>query len=582
MSDRLVSVRWLCAATALLFAVVTTLIGESQGAPTQFLLLDATGGLLFILSGLVAWSARPEVPTGPLLMLSGVLWFVGSYAPMTLMPASLLGFAFERYYDVVLAFLVLTFPRGWPRGSRAVVLVVLASAYVVRTAFRLFVGCTCTGENPVALFSDDQVFNRSQLVTSWVIVGAAMGVLVLAVQRLRTSSAAAHRYLAPVVVSGSVAALVATYDAFELAWFIQTGGPVVDLGEPGNEILAWSIIAAVGLVPLGFLIGALQRRGGQEGIARMAVDLDGGADPGQLRAALRHALGDPTLELYLRDGQRGWRTAVGRLDALPRHPESASTVIEGEDGPLAVVVHDAILREDPGLVAAAVAVLRLAIENERLGQVVQDQLDEVRASRARLIQAAEDERRRIVRDLHDGAQQRLIAVALSMQQAREAALRVDPVGPLAHRVDEAITELLAAVDELRRLARGIHPAILTEEGLVPAVAGLARRSSVPVQVDIQVRERLPSVVEATAYFIVAEALTNVTRHADAQSAVVCIARNNGHLDVEVRDDGAGGADGIRGSGLTGMADRLDALSGSLVVESPVGGGTRLKAVIPCA
>ena len=117
---------------------------------------------------------------------------------------------------------------------------------------------------------------------------------------------------------------------------------------------------------------------------------------------------------------------------------------------------------------------------------------------------------------------------------------------------------------------------------MPAVAGLARRSPVPVHVDIRIDERLPSVVEATAYFIVAEALTNVTRHADAQSAVVCLARNNGHLDVEVCDDGTGGADGSRGSGLMGMADRLDALSGSLTIDSPVGGGTRLKAVIPCA
>jgi signal transduction histidine kinase len=382
------------------------------------------------------------------------------------------------------------------------------------------------------------------------------------------------------VISGSFAALVAAYDAFELAWFVQTGGPVIDLGEPGNEILAWSIIAAVGLVPLGFLIGTLRRRRGQEAIARMAVDLDGGADPAQLRAALRHALGDPGLELYLREGH-GWRTVDAHLEVLPRHPDGASTVLEGEQGPLAVVAHDPILREDPGLVAAAVAVLRLAIENERLSQVVRDQLDEVRASRARLIEAAEDERRRIVRDLHDGAQQRLIAVALSMQRAKDAAQRTDADGLLSRRVDEAIAELLAAVDELRRLARGIHPAILTEEGLAPAVAGLARRSPIPVQVDIRVGGRLPSVVEATAYFIVAEALTNVTRHAAAQSAVVCIARNNGHLDVEVCDDGGGGADGSLGSGLTGMADRLDALSGSLLVESPVGGGTRLKAVIPC-
>jgi len=582
MSGRTVLVSWLCAAGGLLFAVVTTLVGESQGAPTRFLFFDGTVGLLFVLIGLVAWSVRPEVRTGPLLLASGVLWFVGSYAPTMLMPASWLGFSFERYYDVLLAFLALTFPDVRLRGLQRVVLVVFAGAYLVRTAFRLFVGCTCTGEHPFVLFSNDQMFERSQLVTSWVIVGAALAVMVLAAHRLRTSGPAARRYLAPIVVSGSIAALVAAYDAFELAWFIRTGGPVFDLGEPGMEILAWSIFAAVGLVPIGFLIGALQRRRGHGAIAQMAVGLDQGAAPDQLRAALRHALDDPTLELYLADGDGRWLDGFGHVADLPEDIEHASTVLEGDDGPLAVVTHDPILREDPGLVTAAVAVLRLAVENERLGQLVRDQLEEVRASRSRLIQAAEDERRRIVRDLHDGAQQRLIAVALAMQQAREAAHRVDPEAPFAQRVDDAIIELLGAVDELRQLARGIHPAILTEEGLPPAVAGLARRSPVPVKLDIQITERLPLVVEATAYFIVAEALTNVTRHADAQSAVVHIARTNGHLDVEVRDDGCGGADGFRGSGLLGMVDRLDALSGRLVVESPVGGGTRLQAVIPCA
>ncbi len=573
MRDRWVSVSWLSTAGALVLALVTTLVGESEGAPTRFLLLDGAGGLLFIVSGLAVWSARPDLRTGPLLLGCAVLWFVGSYAPTTLMPGSLLGFAFERYYDVVLAFLVLTFPRVPLRGVRAVVLGVLAGAFLLRTAFRLLVGCSCTGENPFALITDDRVFERSQLVTSWVIVGAALAVVVLAVNRLLTSSRAAQRYLAPVVVSGSVAALVAAYDALELAWFVQTGDLVVDLGEPGNEILAWSVIAAVGLVPLGFLVGALQRPGTQGAIAQMAVDLDRGTDPEQLRDALRHALGDPTLELYRGD--------VGLAD-LSDQDGRVSTVLEGDNGLLAVITHDPILREDPGLVAAAVAVLRLAVENERLGQVVREQLEEVRASRSRLIEAAEDERRRIVRDLHDGAQQRLIAVALSLQQVREAARRTDPGSLFAHLVDDAMTDLVGAVDELRRLARGIHPAILTEEGLLPAVSGLARRAPVPVQVHIDTGGRLSPVVEATAYFIVAEALTNMARHADARSAVVHIARTNGRLDVEVRDDGAGGADGSRGSGLMGMADRLDALSGSLVVDSPVGGGTSVKATIPCA
>jgi hypothetical protein len=186
------------------------------------------------------------------------------------------------------------------------------------------------------LVTDDRLFERSQFVTSWVIVGASLSVLVLAVDRLRTSSRAAHRYLAPVVVSGSIAALVATYDAVELEWFIRTGGPAADLGEPGNEILAWSVTAAVGLVPLGFLVAALQRRGTRSAIAQMAVDLDRGSDAVQLRRALQHALGDPTLDLPLRgDG----------LFDLADKPGMTSTVLHGDDGPLAVLTHDPILRE---------------------------------------------------------------------------------------------------------------------------------------------------------------------------------------------------------------------------------------------
>jgi len=155
------------------------------------------------------------------------------------MPASLVGFAFERYYDVLIAFLVLTFPDGPLRGLRRVVLVALASAFLVRTAFRLFVGCTCTGNNPFAVLNDDRLFEQSQLATSSAIALAALAVIPLALQRLLSSGRAAHRYLGSVVVCGSIAALVAAYDAFELVWFIRTGGPVFDLGDPGNEGNPW-------------------------------------------------------------------------------------------------------------------------------------------------------------------------------------------------------------------------------------------------------------------------------------------------------------------------------------------------------
>jgi signal transduction histidine kinase len=223
----------------------------------------------------------------------------------------------------------------------------------------------------------------------------------------------------------------------------------------------------------------------------------------------------------------------------------------------------------------------LAIHNERLAAEVRRQLDEVRASRARLVEAAATERRRIERDLHDGAQQHLIGVALTLQEAREEARREAPHAGYMKKLDDTADELLAAIDELRELARGIHPAVLTEDGLGVAVSSLARRATIPVEVDVEVADRLPTAVETTAYYVVAEALTNLTRHSNAHAATVRISRRNGYLEVEVSDDGQGGADLTQGTGLWGLADRLDAISGTLQVDSPPLGGTRLKAVIPC-
>ena len=239
----------------------------------------------------------------------------------------------------------------------------------------------------------------------------------------------------------------------------------------------------------------------------------------------------------------------------------------------------------------------------RRARVLRDRVEDLRTARQRIIAAADAERRRIERDLHDGAQQRLVALAVTLSVA-ESRIESDPAGAaqlvaqareeaqlaakelreLARGIHPAVLSdhgLGPALEELRELARGIHPAVLTDHGLVPALEMLAERSSIPVELCATLDDRLPAPVEAAAYYIVAEALTNVTRHARASGATVSIARNDGHLTVEVSDDGGGGADPARGSGLEGLADRLDALSGRLEVASPPGGGTRLRAEIPC-
>ena len=201
---------------------------------------------------------------------------------------------------------------------------------------------------------------------------------------------------------------------------------------------------------------------------------------------------------------------------------------------------------------------------------------EVRTSRARIVAAGDDARRRLERNLHDGAQQRLMALLLSLRLARTRA-GADP--ELAGLLDTSVDELAAAVKELRELARGIHPEVLTRRGLPAALRMMAARMPLPVELDVP-PERQPEHVEAAVYYVVSESLANVVRYSGAARVSVCVRAGDGRLEVEVSDDGAGGADPAVGTGLRGLADRVAALDGSLTVESPAGSGTRVRAVLP--
>jgi signal transduction histidine kinase len=222
----------------------------------------------------------------------------------------------------------------------------------------------------------------------------------------------------------------------------------------------------------------------------------------------------------------------------------------------------------------------LSAENEQLNEELRAKVEELRASRARIVEAGYEERRRVERDLHDGAQQRLMALAMTLRLAR-GKLDSEPAvsGSL---LDEAIEELTTATAELRELARGIHPAVLTDRGLAAALGGLAGRSPVPVEVLETPAERLPAAVESATYFVVAEALTNVARYAHAGGATVSVGRNDGVVEIEVRDDGVGGANPEAGTGLRGLRDRVSALGGELAVDSRAGDGTAVRARIPLA
>jgi signal transduction histidine kinase len=215
----------------------------------------------------------------------------------------------------------------------------------------------------------------------------------------------------------------------------------------------------------------------------------------------------------------------------------------------------------------------------RLDSELRARLQELRSSRTRLVAAGDAERRRLERNLHDGAQGRLVAVALMLGHLRS---RVGAQSELAPMLEQALEELKTGLAELRELARGLHPAVLTDKGLEPAVEALARRAAVPVFLDIDYGERPAAAVEIAAYYIVSEALANVAKYAQATEATVTIRRANGHLTIEVADDGVGGADVSHGSGLRGLVDRTETLDGTIAIDSPLGRGTRLRAQIPCA
>ena len=574
---------------ALGFALLTTAVGAASGAPPQFLILDLAIGLTYIVSGMIAWQRRPEVLTGPLLLLCGVLNFVGSYGPTERPVLTTLGFAFGGYYDVALAVLVLALPGRLPQGRSRVVAIAFGAAFLVRSLSRLLLldfatlpDCEGCPSNPFAIAPNLAAYETIETLSSLAIAVLALTVAGICLGRLLDARPLARRVLWPILAAGIVAMLVAALDAFESAYGTATGLPLLDLPDPWAEIRSWSMYAARLLIPIGFLVGSLRLRMAGGPLVALAVGLGRVPSPIRLESALGAALGDPGVRLVRRDPEGdGWLTADGRRTAEPTETvDHAVTMLEHDGRPLAAIVHDPVLREDPALVGSVMAVLRLAVENERLDAALQSQLVEVRASRARLVQASEEERRRLERDLHDGAQQRLVSVSLALQQARQAASSDGTPPELRVGLDAAAEELQAAITELRELARGIHPALLEHEGLPAAVAGLARRSSVPVETRIEVPRRLPHSVESTAYFTVAECLTNTARHAQATQAMVTIVDEGARLIVEVEDDGIGRADATRGSGLSGLADRVGALDGRLDVHSAPGGGTRVRAEIP--
>jgi signal transduction histidine kinase len=321
-------------------------------------------------------------------------------------------------------------------------------------------------------------------------------------------------------------------------------------------------------------------RGGAVG--GLVATIGGTPAPGELRDALALALNDPSVELaYWLPASEQYVDAKGRRIDLPDEEEEKRAVyyVTLDRRRIGAILHDPTVLEDPDLLEAVGAAAALALQREQLEAELRAKVEELEKSRSRMIRFGLAERRRLERNLHDGAQQRLVSLALDLRLARDM-VRRDP-NQAESVIDSAGEGLGQALEELRELARGIHPALLSDRGLDPAVETLANRAPLPVEVEATLGERVPEPVELAAYFVVSEALTNVVKYAQASQARVRLERANGRVLVEVADDGVGGAQPDRGSGLRGLADRISALGGRFEVDSAPGSGTTVRASIPC-
>jgi signal transduction histidine kinase len=350
---------------------------------------------------------------------------------------------------------------------------------------------------------------------------------------------------------------------------------MVDLDHP-YDLWAWLVAGAAPLVLVAWFFLA---RTADERLAIALAGLGAGGPDTTVRDALRRVLGDPDLEIvYTQVGRGGWISGLGEQTARPGlDAPRAFTPIDRGGKPIAGLVHDPRLLRHPKRVRAAVDAASLALDNERLKAQLRAELLEVQASRSRIIGAGDRELQRVERNLHDGAQQRLVGLAVML---RLASRQGDGDAELTALLSDAARELNDAITELRELTRGIHPAIVDDAGLRGALETLAERPGTPVDLQVDLHERLPEAVEVAAYYVVAEALTNANKHAAASRVTVQAQVVDEHLRVIVTDDGVGGAEPSVASGLQGLADRVGAMGGRFTVDGLPGSGTTVTAEIP--
>lgn len=532
------------------------LLTRSEVVSEAWTLLSAWS---FILVGLLVRVWRPGNRTGLLMVLVGLVFMTSRLSESDQVTLRTIGAWVQTMHLAILTHILLALPTG-RLGSRSARMIVLG----------IYLDFGTLAHAPIILGAGGAgaALRWASYVIGALLLGAA-GVHLLG--RWRTGSTAWRRSVAPALWVGAFTILAL------FAWGVNAA-----LGGVLGVIPSWTLRLAFVALPFSFLAVVLRSQLARGLVAGLVVELERSQTSEALRDALSRTLRDPSLQVaYWLPDERRYVDIDGHPVALPDagDPQTA-TLVEREGRQVAAIIHDATLDDDPELVRAAGAAAALALDNERLHAELRAQLDELSASRTRMLRAADEERKRIERNLHDGTQQRLTSIAISLGLA-EAELRSDP-NSAATTLSQAKVALGSALAELREFSQGIHPSSLTSRGLGAAIRDLAYTAPLPVRVACPLQDRLPEPVEAAAYYVVAEGLANIAKHAGASSAEVRLAREPGRLVVTVEDDGRGGAEPAGGTGLRGLADRVRALGGSLEVESADGRGTVLRASIPCA
>jgi signal transduction histidine kinase len=534
------------------------------------MVIGPTGAGVWVVAGLISWRVRPDSKVGPLMVLIGWIHpaepliggLAGAYVQWVL-------FILMPLHTLILQ-MALSFPGGrLTRAARITVGAAWTAWFIGAIAIALDMRserCPACPPNPIP-FADQDISDVIYAVREPLELAVWTATVVILIQRWRTASEPGRRALNP-MLWGTLQYAILTVLLVPLGFGLNDGRP----DKPGF----WSFV----LIAVGVLIGMLRTRQHHSAVADLMVKLRAQPGPEELRALLARTLGDPSLELaYWLPDRREYVDAAGSPKPLTEDDGRRVSVLRDDsEEPLAALVYDPALLEDPKLLEAVSAAAQFALENSRLQAELRARLHDVRESRARLVTATDAERRRIERNLHDGAQQTLLGLRLAVRLARNRTGDPQALDTLLADIDE---ELQNAVEELRALARGVHPPILSEEGLEPALAALARHAAISTEVRCDCPERLPVPVETAAYYVAAEALANVHKHAHAGRARIDVALADGRAVIEVSDDGCGGAD-PQGSGLRGLRDRVEAVDGTLDVLSTPTTGTRIRAEIPCA